>query len=88
MVGAGYDRGRSTLRAMPERGDASETARRWRRAGAALEAVRRRELRELTDAEALAAAETLLSLAPLLPPKADLTGLVEQQRIFARLGRS
>ncbi|HET9214855.1 MAG TPA: hypothetical protein VFN93_08875 [Gaiellaceae bacterium] len=73
---------------MAEGSDASEAARRWRRAGPALEAMRRRELRALTDADALAAAEALLTLPVPLPPRAELTGLVEQQRIFARLRRS
>jgi hypothetical protein len=56
----------------------------WRQAGRALEDVRRRELRELTDAEALAAAEALLGLLSYAPPKAEGSGLVEQQRVFAR----
>lgn len=56
----------------------------WRRAGPALAQVRRDELRRLTDAEALAAAEDLLDLLRLLPPAAGVSGLVEQQRLFAR----
>jgi hypothetical protein len=60
---------------------------RWRRAGQALAEVRREELRGLTDAGALAAAEELLDLLRFLPPRDDLSGLVEQQRIFARLRR-
>lgn len=55
----------------------------WRRAGPALAQVRRDELRRLTDAEALAAAEELLDLMWLLPPSTDASGLVEQQRLFA-----
>jgi hypothetical protein len=42
------------------------------------------ELRRLTDAEALVAAEELLELVWLLPPPTGLSGLVEQQRLFAR----
>lgn len=57
----------------------------WKRAGPKLEAIRRRELRALTDEEARAAAADLLSL----PLAADLperdSGLVEQQRWFMRL---
>lgn len=49
-----------------------------------MEKVRREELRRLTDADALAAAEELLDLVRLLPPPAGESGLVEQQRIFAR----
>lgn len=56
----------------------------WRRAGPALEAVRRRELRELNAFEAIA----LLSgpadyrVAPRAPK--PTSGLVEQQRLFRR----
>jgi len=53
-------------------------------AGQALDQVRREELSELTDAEALAAAEDLLDLLRFLPPRQGQSGLVEQQRIFAR----
>jgi hypothetical protein len=54
-------------------------------AGPALAEIRRQELRELTDEQALQIAENLLSLFPLAPPKREITGLVEQQRLFARL---
>lgn len=59
----------------------------WQRAGAALADVRRRELRALTDAEAMAIADDLLRLAEALPPAPDDLGrgLIEQQRLFARL---
>jgi hypothetical protein len=57
---------------------------RWRKAGPALAQVHRDELRQLTDAEALAAAEELLDLMWLLPPPTGESGLVEQQRLFAR----
>lgn len=56
----------------------------WRSASVALEAVRRIELRGLTDEEALVAADALLSLVPVAPVDERLTGLVEQQRLFAR----
>ena len=56
----------------------------WRSAAVALEGVRRNELRGLTDEEALVAADALLSLVALAPAKERPTGLVEQQRIFAR----
>ncbi|MBM3508355.1 MAG: hypothetical protein FJX64_11805 [Alphaproteobacteria bacterium] len=60
--------------------------RTWAEAGPALEAIRRRELEAMTDAQAKAAALDLLSM----PLPADQTprpgsGLVEQQRWFARL---
>ena len=57
----------------------------WRRAGQALAQVHRQELRGLTDAEALIAAEELLDLLRYLPAREDLSGLVEQQRIFTRV---
>lgn len=63
--------------------DARMAARRWRHAGPTLEAIRRRELQELTEREALAAAESLLDLVRLLPRKEGTSGLVEQQRLFA-----
>lgn len=53
----------------------------------ALDALRRRELAELTDAQALRAAEDLLDLINHLPPKQAGCGLVEQQRLFALLRR-
>ncbi len=59
----------------------------WQRAGRALDEVRRHELRQLTDAAALAAVEELLDLLRYLPARSDLSGLVEQQRLFALLRR-
>jgi hypothetical protein len=58
---------------------------RWQRAGQALAEVHREELRGLTDAGALAAAEELLDLLRYLPARHEVSGLVEQQRVFARL---
>jgi hypothetical protein len=55
----------------------------WRAAGPALAEMRRRELREMTDEQALAAVLALLDLMPHLPPKVGGSGLVEQQRLFA-----
>jgi len=72
---------------MTEGRDARAAARRWSRAGAALEAVRRSELRALTDDEGLAAAEAVLDLVRVLPVEERGTGLVEQQRLFSRLRR-
>lgn len=54
----------------------------WRRAGPALAKVRHRELRELGDQEALAAARQLLDLLPVVPANDTTTGLLEQQRLF------
>ena len=68
--------------------DARMAVLRWRQAGPLLQAIRRRELRELTELEGLAAAESLLDLVRLLPPKEGGSGLVEQQRLFALVRRS
>src|SRR5688500_13758431 len=62
----------------------------WRRAGPALEAQRRQELRTMSDAEALAACEALLSLAgtvPISPDRLTDSGLVRQQALFHRRRR-
>lgn len=59
----------------------------WRRAAVALEQVQRRELARMTDAEALAAAERVLTPGgdPYRDPqRLHTSGLVEQQRIFHR----
>jgi hypothetical protein len=63
--------------------------RQWRQAAIALPEVRRRELAQLSDAAALAAAERVLAprMVPT-PPRLDpLSGLVEQQRLFQRSRR-
>ncbi|MGH3544554.1 MAG: hypothetical protein ACRDPW_01260 [Mycobacteriales bacterium] len=59
----------------------------WGRATAALAAVRKRELQQLTQEETLRAADDLLSLVSEFPRKQNSSGLVEQQRIFTG-GRS
>ncbi len=69
---------------MGDERNAAAVVEQWRRAGAALADARRRELRELTDEQALAAAEELLDVACHLPRKRAGSGLVEQQRLFAR----
>ena len=61
--------------------------RQWQAAGPALEEVRKRELRELRDDEALAATEALLSMAaatPLPPERLLTSGLVAQQALLHR----
>ncbi|HYN42787.1 MAG TPA: hypothetical protein VE129_13470 [Thermoanaerobaculia bacterium] len=59
----------------------------WRVAGPALEEVRERELRDLTDEQALEAAEELLSMVsslPLPPERLGSSGLVMQQALLHR----
>lgn len=61
--------------------------RQWRRAAVALEEQHRRELRALTEQEALAASDALLSLVLLLPgdpSRRRSSGLVRQQALFHR----
>jgi hypothetical protein len=58
----------------------------WKTAGVALEAQWRDELRQLSAARALSAAEALLSLACELPThRRSHSGLVEQQAHFRRV---
>jgi hypothetical protein len=57
----------------------------WRVAGEFLERERRARLRAMTDEECRGIIADLLSLPlPALPDK--VSGLVEQQRLFRRLG--
>lgn len=51
---------------------------------AAVDAIRARELRMLTDADALLAAQQPLELVSVVEPKRSPCGLVEQQRLFGR----
>jgi hypothetical protein len=63
-------------------------ARTWQETGEALEAVRRAELRALTPERAFRATENVLSLGagmPVAAARRGTSGLVEQQRLFARL---
>ena len=76
-----------TVRAAVGETDAVAALARWQRAGHVIAEVRREELRRLTDAELLAAADELLDLPCYLPARAGLSGLVEQQRLFARVQR-
>lgn len=58
-------------------------------AGIALEALRRRELAAMTDDDVRRVIADLFTDAPMpdLPPRTT-SGLVEQQRLFARLRES
>ena len=67
-----------------------EWLKQWESAGPALAERRKKELRELSERRALAAAEALLSLvtsAPLDPSRHDYSGLGEQQELFHRRAR-
>ena len=59
----------------------------WKEAGPALAAQRREEIKHLTDEQALAASEALLSLVTtvtLSSGRRHWSGLVEQQALFHR----
>lgn len=58
---------------------------RWPQSMRAMEEVCQEELRNMTDAEALEAADRLCDLVRYLPPREEMSGLLEQQRLFARL---
>lgn len=58
----------------------------WERAGRELALIRRRELENMTDEQAKAAALDLLSMPmPAGLPERRESGLVEQQRLFSKL---
>ena len=59
----------------------------WREAGPRLEAIRRDELRNVDVAAVVRALEDAFDAAVRMAPVAMTTGLVEQQRLFARLRR-
>lgn len=66
--------------------DAEAYVRAWRRTAAAMNAERLSELRRLTELEAAQRFAHLLRLSSGYPLRTS-SGLVEQQRIFARLRR-
>ncbi len=73
------------------RGHEQRWSEQWRAAGQALRAQRERELASLSDDEALAAAEMLLTVAAAvgLPPvQRTSSGLVQQQALFHRRARA
>ena len=72
----------------PTRGSKSELRRwaaAWKKAGALNRAVRQRELRQMTDAEAWRKSDDLLSGPRPWRPPGRRSGLLDQQRIFRRL---
>ena len=68
--------------------DLKRWAETWERAGRELARIRRRELEAMTDDDDRRAIADLFSMAVPddLPPRTT-SGLVEQQRLFARLRR-
>lgn len=65
----------------------ARVVRDWRITGPLLEDLRRRALREMSEEQALKAVLDLLDLVTLAPAKQGGSGLVEQQRHFARARR-
>ena len=59
----------------------------WKRAGPALEAIRRKEIESLDTHETLAALEGAFNYATRNVPPNATSGLVEMQRWFAKLRR-
>ena len=72
--------------------DAREFARRWRVAGSALDAVKCADLRAMTDGEGQRQSALVLDLAGRWleqnPGVTRPSGMVEQQRVFARWWKS
>jgi hypothetical protein len=64
----------------------AQRAAQWRRVQPVLDLERRSRLAALTEDEARRAVEGLLALVDDSPPKTEISGLVEQQKIFARVG--
>jgi hypothetical protein len=58
----------------------------WKRAGPELEAIREREIREADNVQVVAILRGAINLATQLPVRPS-SGLVEMQRLFAKLGR-
>ena len=59
----------------------------WKRAGPELEAIRQREIREADNAQALLSLESAMNFA-LRSPARRSSGMVEMQRLFAKLHRA
>lgn len=71
---------------VPHQADAERYVRVWGRAAAELDRERLRDLRQLSEVEAARRFADLLCVPPPYPLR-EGSGLVEQQRIFARLRR-
>ena len=59
----------------------------WARAGPKLEAIRRRELREMTHEERVRVIDAVLQIGARFSQPRTSSGLVEQQRLFQKLRR-
>ena len=68
-----------------DRAELENWARTWAKAGPALAAVRRTELRRFRYEDHLAAIDALLEISARHGSARTTSGLVEQQRLFAKL---
>jgi hypothetical protein len=57
----------------------------WKQAGPELAAIRREEVRDADNVKAIAALEGLFNQATRTLPPRESSGMVEMQRIFAKL---
>jgi hypothetical protein len=73
-------------RSMEERELMRRWVETWKRAGPELEAIREREIREADNVRVVAILRGAMNLAAKLPARPS-SGLVEMQRLFAKLGR-
>lgn len=73
-------------RSMEERELMRRWVETWKRAGPELEAIREREIREADNVQVVAILRGAMNLAAKLPVRTS-SGLVEMQRLFAKLGR-
>lgn len=64
--------------------DTEKWVRTWQAAGPLLAEIERRELEQMTEDERQRAIEDVLSVVPLDSKMSATSGLVEQQRWFAR----
>lgn len=70
---------------MDERARLKEYADRWKRPGPLLEAQREEDVRQSNTISNVAAFGRLYAMAVAASPPSPTSGLVEQQRIFAKL---
>lgn len=72
---------------MTEQEKIREWMRVWQQAGPAIEAIRRREVRQADNVVALAQMEPAFNLAARTLPARESSGLVDMPRYFAKLRR-
>ncbi|MEO8024848.1 MAG: hypothetical protein ABI823_00160 [Bryobacteraceae bacterium] len=68
-----------------EREQIRQWAAAWKRVAPQLEEIKRRELRDIDTMEALAALEPAFNHATRTLPPRESSGLIEMQRLFAKI---